>query len=330
MGKRKGDLKIVHERAVDIATLLQRPDLLMYHEPERKFDARNRKTLNQVISYILRDPAYTLVNDPENLDIPAGIVIDPKLLGTYKDPYATANTPRRYRVYFDTPYLEAADLGVELRIEHPKVTAAAKKKPYQQVIKIGREGTSDSHTLDRLEFPGNLECPLPSFDCKLLDGNKDVAEFLQANLDPNDMYGLLMLMTVRTRLWCRLKDAPDTLVEFGIDRGEAVTLTGYRYPILQVEPEIKHGRKEALQYVEERLLHTFSDLLTVNLRSKAAPGIDHMRQAIGGDPQVASWMRSNLRPEIFRPVTREECPLLFPGAVRSLGRGSALFKTHAA
>lgn len=295
--------------------LLTSPDLAKYLEPERKLDAvgvDGLETLKAAEDHIIADPYYILVNDPKaGHDIPPGINVTADDINNFEVPYAREDTPRRFRVYYDTPKLEAfRDLGVEIRIEFPKATEHGRAKTYKQVVKLGRAATAEDPTFHRIEIAGRLSKPVPSFEPSVLDGNKKLAAFLQDNIDVKTLLPLQLISTVRTRIWCRPGGDPNTIVEYAFDRGRGLTVANHNYHIRQIEPEVTRGDEKILASLGPRLKDQFGDRLVVNLCSKPSPGFDSLWEVLKHNERAQDYLRQHLKQEQFRVVSPQECPAL--------------------
>lgn len=270
----------------------------VYLEPEQKLDARDESVLKDVESYIVDDPYFELLNTNHlTCDVPPGIHISSDLINGYPVEYARQVTPRRFRLYYDTPMLDGFHCGVEVRIEHPGPTEHGHKKPFKQVVKIGGPATSKDHTFHRIEISGRIASSIPSFEAETLDGNGKLAGFLSDSLDVANFRPLQLLATVRTRIWCRPDGDANTIVEFGIDRGRGITFDGHQYSILQIEPELIHGDPAALNDVSDKLMERFSGALTVNLTSKPTPGYNHLAAVLKDDKVMRHAARRLKVPE---------------------------------
>lgn len=304
----------------DFNALITSSAVTKYLEPERKLDAPNEETLSAFERHIERSRYYVPLNDPSTTeyDIPAGIDVTVDDINHMRVKPAKEDTPRRWRVYYDTPDLALYRGGVELRIEFPKSTEHGHAKPYKQVIKLGKAATAEDPTFHRIEISGRLTKPIPSFDSDVLDGNKELEKFLRKHFDESDVFPLQLLTTARERLWCRPGGRADTIVEFGIDRGRAITVIDHRSLVLQIEPEVLHGNEAILEEIGVRLKTKFNRDLTPNYRSKPSPGYDHLASVLDGNPEAKAYLRT-LRKDTFRIIKPGECPALFPSRTINAG-----------
>ena len=294
--------------------LLSSKSLAQYLEPERKLDVTSEATLRRIEQVIRTDDYFIPVNAlSSGHDIPEGIHVTADDVNHMEVPNAQEVTPRRYRLYYDTPSLDAFRHGIEIRIEFPKATEHGHARKFKQVVKLGKEATEEDPTFHRLEFAERLMEPIPSFDAKVLDGNKRLSAFLKDTIDCDALRPLQLLTTVRSRLWCRTEDDPDTIVEFGFDRGRGMTVTGHRYPILQVEPEVIRGDEGILEPVVQRLVNKFGDKVMVNLHSKPTPGFDDLAAILHKNPAGKAFLAQR-SPDEFSFIKRRECAALFPAA----------------
>ncbi len=311
MSKDKKKIRICRE----FQELLASPDMAKYLEPERKLDAVGPDgfdTLTAAEKHIIADPYYVLVNDPDaGHDIPPGIEVTADDINNFEVPYAREDTSRRFRVYYDTAKLEAyRDIGVEIRIEFPKVTEHGRSKTYKQVVKLGKAATEEDPTFHRIEIAGRLSRPIPSFEPAVLDGNKKLAAFLQDNINVKELLPLQLISTVRTRIWCRPGGDPNTIVEYAFDRGRGLTVASHNYHICQIEPEVTRGDERVLASLGPRLKEQFGNKLQVNLRSKPSPGFDSLWDVLKHNGRAQDHLRQHLRQEKFRMVSPDECPAL--------------------
>lgn len=296
-----------------LEALLAHSAFAKYLEPERKLDAACEGTLDKVVGHIRRTKYYVPVNHATMIEhaIPPGLHVSPDDINHLKINPARETTARRLRIYYDTPSLDLYRGGVELRIEFPKATEHGHAKPYKQVVKLGRAATEADPTFHRIEISGRLAKPVPSFESNALDDNKRLSAFLKRFFNAADVKPLQILTTVRDRLWCYPGGDPNTIVEFGIDRGHGMTVTGHRYPLLQIEPEVTKGDDRILEEITPRLLQRFKESLTVNLRSKPSPGFDNLAGILRGNDEGIRYLRG-IKQHEFRFVTPEQCPALFP------------------
>jgi hypothetical protein len=292
--------------------LMSSRDLWVYREPEQKFDVNNEGDLEAVEHYIQGVKDLIPVNDPRSsYDIPNGIYVDPEMINNLKVSPAREDTPRRYRVYYDTPNLEAYHGGIEIRIEFPKPTEHGHAKPYKQIVKLGGSASLDDPTFHRLEISGRLQRPIPSFEASALDGNKKLSEFLKKYIDTDDLRPLQLLTTARTRLFFHVAGNDSTTVEIATDRGHGLTLTGSKYPILQIEPEIIKGDEATLDIIGARLRDRFNGTLVPNFTSKPTPGYEHLAPLLAASKNARSFVKG-LPQDEFRLINRKDCPDLFP------------------
>lgn len=281
-----------------------------YLEPEQKLDASCSSTLDDVEQFILTHPGFCLLNISDDLPLPDGINIDVGLLKIDGVKPAQQITPQRFRLYYDTPTLTAFHRGVEVRIELPGPTEHGHSKHYKQVVKLGGGASKDDPTFHRLEISGRLKEPVPTFQPDALDGKKDLSNFLHKTFKASAFRPLQLLTTVRTRIWCRPKNEADTIIEFGIDRGWGMTVTGFRYPILQIEPELIKGRQGALDDVSQTLRNHFGNALSVNLTSKPTPGYMNLAPILRTNKAAKTCTRA-LPVREFGQISLETCPSLF-------------------
>ncbi len=264
--------------------LLNSAAMAVYWEPEQKLDADGPEILNQVEDYIVHDPYFELLNTANHeSDIPKGINISSDLLNGYPIEFAHQVTPPRFRVYHDTEDLYGFENGIEIRIEHPGPTEHGHKNPYKQVTKIGGPATDEDHTFHRLEISGRLAHAIPDLQPESLEKNDKLSDVLKKHMSVDKLRPLQLLFTVRTRIWCRPEGDPNTIVEFGIDRGKGFTFDGFTYPIWQIEPELIRGDPSKLDHVSQRLMNHFQGSLTVNLTSKPTPGYNHLGAMLASD-----------------------------------------------
>ena len=265
-----------------LAKVLGTAAMAVYLEPEQKLDATCPDTLKKVEDFIVADPYFELLNLHRMAgDIPKDIALPHGFLDDCPAEYAHQVTPTRFRVYYDTPALDGFHRGVEIRIEHPGPTEHGHKNPYKQVVKIGGPATSEDHTFHRLEISGRLAAAIPNTKAESLDDNEKLSSLLKKHIKTEKLRPLQLLVTTRTRIWCHPNGDPDTIVEFGIDRGQGITVDGYKYPIWQIEPELIRGSDAAvLNTVSERLMDRFEGALAVNLTSKPTPGYNHLAHVL--------------------------------------------------
>lgn len=294
----------------DFDQLLYSKVMEVYQEPERKLDAEDEKDLTRVEQHIRRSSYYVPVNcDHSHYGIPEGIHVTPKDINGMRVKPAGQDTARRFRLYYDTPDLDGYHGGVEVRIQFPDETEHGHAKPFKQVVKLGRNATINDPTFHRIEISSRLAQPVPSFEPAALDGNKKLSVFLKEYFDVAALRPLQLLTTVRTRYYCR-PGGEDTVVEFGYDRGRAMTINDYRSPILQIEPEVLHGDVAILDGIGKRLTDRFNGQLAVNLDSKPTPGFKYLDEVLRGNKKAKDFILTLPRDE-FRIIAREECPALF-------------------
>lgn len=302
-----------HRKRYDqqFADLLGSASMQVYREPERKLDVHTETDLAKVENHIRRSRYYVPLNGKRsNHDIPSGIHVTVDDINNLKVRPAGEDTPRRFRLYYDTPDLDGYHGNVEIRVEFPKPTTHGSVRSYKQVIKMGLPATAEDPTFHRIEISGRLETPVPSFESSALDGNKKLSAFLKEHFDCSALRPLQLLTTVRTRYYCRPAGCENTVVEFGYDRGRAMTLNEFRYPILQIEPEVIRGDESVLGDIGQRLTQRF-ETVRINLESKPTPGFRHLDGILAGNPRAKSFLLGLPRDE-FRFVSRAECPSLFP------------------
>lgn len=283
-----------------LTKLLNSATLGVYLEPERKLDAEHPDILSEVENYILNDPYFELLNNNHiTCDIPDGIALPPEMIVDFAVEPAHQVTTRRFRVYYDTPKLHGFRHGVEVRIEHPGPTEHGYKKPFKQVVKIGGQASPEDPTFHRMEISGTLFQSIPDFSADALDDNNKISAFLGRSFKAESFRPLQVLTTVRTRLWCRPMGFEDSIVEFGIDRGAGLTINGYKYPILQIEPELIHGNPAALGAVSEKLKDHFGNALSPNYTSKPTPGYNHLASVLDSRGRINGIKVSDLPVQSF-------------------------------
>jgi hypothetical protein len=290
--------------------LLRSGSMEVYLEPERKLDVPSEADLSKIESHIRRSHYYVPLNGKRsNHDIPPGIQVSTDDINNLNIRPAGEDTVRRFRLYYDTPDLDGYKGHVEVRIEFPKPTSHGSVLAYKQVIKMGLPATSDDPTFHRIEISGKLRHPIPSFEPAALDGNKKLSAFLKDHFDVDAFRPLQLLTTARTRYYCRPDGCENTVVEFGYDRGRAMTLNNFRYPILQIEPEVLHGDEAVLGDISKRLTQRFK-VAAVNLESKPTPGWRHLDEILTGNKAAKSFLLG-LPQDKFRFISPDECPALF-------------------
>jgi hypothetical protein len=292
-------------------TLMRSKDVAVYQEPEQKFDIPTESGLEAVEKFICENEYLIPINDPRSsYDIPRGIHIDSSVINNFKIRPAREDTPRRFRVYYDTPSLDAYRGDVEIRIEFPKPTEHGHKKLYKQVVKLGGAATPEDPIFHRIEVSGRVSRPVPSFEPSALDGNEKLSSFLKKHIKCDDLRPLQVLTTMRTRFYFHASDDRATTVEIASDRGRGIALNGERFPILQMELEVLNGDNNVLNVIASQLKNRFNGLLTPNLTSKPTPGYEALTPLLTGNKKARSFVK-NLKRDEFRIVAPHECPELF-------------------
>lgn len=260
-----------------------------FHEQERKLNASSVAHLVKIQDFVIADAHYVTLNDPRF----AGDWLSDMPLHVPQ-----SNSDLRFRHYFDDPKLTANRAGIELRVEY-RGDKSADGWPYKQVIKVGASGSEEDHTLDRLEYPAKLRRGLPVLEAVEGAG----ASFLKAAFNKNkladvQLFPLIQIVSQRWKLLYHPDGDKDTQIELSTDMARARAFTGFTWDLFQVELELKKGDPQILADEEARLRKIFR-CLTVETRSKPAPGFDHLTGILDKKP-MRDFVRTNLSQGRFR------------------------------
>jgi len=173
-------------------------------------------------------------------------------------------------LYFDTAERSLATSGLALRVRK-------EGRRWVQTLKGAGDGV-----WQRLEHEVTLRVPAgsePLADPALHDGTP-AGEALRKALatGSGELHGIYGTQVMRTR---RLLRAPDCLVELAFDQG-ALTADGRRWPLCELEFELKGGSASALAAVAQRWATRFG--LTLDTRTKAERGDRLARDLRLGEP----------------------------------------------